>query len=84
MSSSTAALREQSPWPCRDSEAWLNCTRLALGIAPHSGLPNLELFLVLPVWLATVIAVNLGSNPVDLDSGRSGKENNIRAFPSRF
>ena len=44
----------------------------------------LMLFPVLPVWLAAVIAVNPGSNPVDLDSGRSGKENTIRAFPSRF
>ena len=44
----------------------------------------LALFPVLPVWLPHVIAVNPEANPVDLDSGRSGKENNIRAFPSRF
>ena len=25
---STVAHREESPWPCRDSEAWLNCTHI--------------------------------------------------------
>ena len=34
--------------------------------------------------LLHMTAVNLGPDPVDLNSCRSGKENNIRAFPSRF
>ena len=45
---------------------------------------------VLPGWLATrdcsesraIKAIKV--DPVDLNSSRSGKENNIRAFPSRF
>ena len=44
----------------------------------------LRFFLFFQGGLQHVIAVNPGSNPVDLDSSRSGKENNIRAFPSRF
>ena len=49
-------------------------------------LPSILLALspVLPEWLVALIAVNPGSNPVNLDSERSGKENNIRAFPSRL
>ena len=31
-----------------------------------------------------MIAVNPGSDPVNLDGGRGGKENNIRAFTSGF
>ena len=31
-----------------------------------------------------VIAVNPGSDTINLNGGRGGKENNIRAFPSRF
>ena len=41
-------------------------------------------FPVLLGWLLHVTAVNLGPDPVDLNSRRNGKENNIRAFPSRF
>ena len=41
-------------------------------------------FPVLRGGLPQVIAVNLGPDPVDLNSSRSGKENNIRAFPPRF
>ena len=44
----------------------------------------LALFLVLQSGLPHMIVVNPGSNLVDLNSSRSGKENNIRAFPSRF
>ena len=42
--------------------------------------------LLLFFWggLPHVIAVNLEPDPVNLNSSRSGKENDIRAFPSRF
>ena len=41
-------------------------------------------FPVLRGGLLHVTAVNLGPDPVDLNSSRGGKENNMRALPSRF